>query len=76
MPRRNYPKKPSRPIADKANEQSEQHIATCTSKRRFSNQQAAEREAEALSLSNFQTDLTIYHCEYCRGWHLTKQSLE
>jgi hypothetical protein len=45
---------------------------TCALKRRFANEKAALQAAEFHELQNNQR-FSIYKCERCGNWHLTRQ---
>jgi hypothetical protein len=45
---------------------------TCLSKRRFNNEQSALKAADDQMLINMSLSLRVYKCDYCTGWHLTR----
>ncbi len=45
--------------------------AACRSKRRFPNRREAEEAAYRIRLEG--TELDVYECIWCRGWHLTSR---
>lgn len=45
----------------------------CDSKRRFLNKNEAERAAEYQMLINLDLQLSVYQCELCHKWHLTRR---
>ncbi len=49
------------------------HIA-CDSKRKFKNQPQAQQAAEYQMLLNTDLELSVYQCDTCLGWHLTRRS--
>lgn len=48
--------------------------AGCKSKRRFNNRLAALKAAENQMLIDISLRLSVYKCNYCPGWHLTRQA--
>lgn len=44
----------------------------CNSKRRFLNKNEAEKMAEYQMLINPDLQLSVYQCDLCHRWHLTK----
>jgi hypothetical protein len=48
--------------------------SNCQQKRRFATEKLAEKAAEHQNLINPDLELTVYRCELCGGWHLTRQS--
>lgn len=63
MPRRNkYPANPT----DKLK------VLKHGQKRQFRNQNEAEQVAYDQMLLRPDLDLSVYKCDYCRGWHLTR----
>ncbi|MDO4781332.1 MAG: hypothetical protein Q4A34_03030 [Candidatus Saccharibacteria bacterium] len=73
MPRRNYRNQPK--AIGRLSRQplpSVQQLHQCRQKRRFTSERAA---MEALMLRELQLrsePLRVYHCPWCRGWHLTR----
>lgn len=66
MPRRNNaPKQQRTPF----------QAGECSSKQRFANQVAAQRQAEILMLQQPGLELSVYHCHRCNGWHLTSRQI-
>jgi len=47
----------------------------CRRKIRHKNRNAARRAASKAAAKYRATGLTVYHCAYCNGWHLTKTKL-
>lgn len=47
-------------------------VVICKAKRRFPSKLAAERAAELKNLEDTSLALTIYHCDQCKKWHLTR----
>lgn len=47
--------------------------AGCKSKRRFDNEQSALKAADNQMLLNMSLKLSVYKCDYCTGWHLTRR---
>lgn len=43
---------------------------TCSTKRKFRNEEEASKSAELRSLQNNE-NYTAYKCDRCSGWHLT-----
>jgi len=55
------------------------HIVTslqtaCLSKRHFDNEQSALKAADDQILMNISLNLRVYKCDYCTGWHLTRNT--
>lgn len=54
------------------------HIGTqmsvCHAKRRYLNKLEAERAAELKNLEDTSLDLTVYQCDVCKKWHLTRRT--
>jgi len=48
--------------------------SNCQQKRRFADEKSAQRTADHQMLVTSNLDLTVYRCELCSGWHLTRQS--
>ena len=66
MPRRNYKSKPARP--DKYVPSSDD----CREKKRFQSKLAAEQASDELEIINPGLKLSVYKCNSCGGWHLTR----
>ena len=75
MPRRNYPKKATKTLhlASTTLDVAYTPYIACRTKRRFANEVVAKREAETRELINYDLKLNVYRCQYCQGWHLTRQ---
>lgn len=63
MPRRNNTITHLRPII----------INNCKTKRQFQNETEAKKAAEYQMLINLDLNLSVYQCEICHKWHLTRQ---
>lgn len=50
----------------------ESEIAACKKKTRYGTQQAADKAARGRMANPNVPDLRSYKCEWCRGYHLTK----
>lgn len=72
MPRRNYHHKPPTSPHPAAHPLIQQR-ATCQRKRRFATERMALDAAQTQSLISGQ-ELTIYTCQWCRGWHLSSRA--
>jgi hypothetical protein len=48
-------------------------ISTCTSKRKYSSEKQARDTAEYQMLINSDLELSVYKCDICQKWHLTRQ---
>jgi aspartate carbamoyltransferase regulatory subunit len=46
------------------------HVRGCSNKKRFIDQQEAENVLKRHSKQR------VYHCEYCKGWHLTSEAAD
>ena len=63
MPRRNIPQ-PHKPF----------HFAShCAQKRRFATEKAAEQVVDDQIFIDSKVKLSVYKCEHCSGWHLTRR---
>jgi hypothetical protein len=49
-------------------------VNNCQSKRQYSNERQAREVAEYQMLINTGLELSIYLCDDCHKWHLTRQS--
>jgi hypothetical protein len=50
------------------------HFASnCQAKRRFTSEREAQATADHQMLIKPDLELTVYKCELCGGWHLTRQ---
>jgi len=49
-------------------------VSQCQNKRRFKNEKEAIEAAEYQMLIKPTLELSVYKCEFCSGWHLTRQS--
>lgn len=50
------------------------HFASsCQQKRRYATEKIAEAAADTQMLLNYDLQLSVYKCESCSGWHLTRQ---
>lgn len=47
--------------------------SNCQTKRRFTSEKEAVSAAEHQMLVRHDLELTVYKCELCGGWHLTRQ---
>lgn len=47
--------------------------SNCQTKRRFSTEREAQSAANHQMLVRDPLELTVYKCELCGGWHLTRQ---
>lgn len=45
---------------------------SCQTKRQYLTEQQAKKSAEYQMLINYELNLSVYKCEYCCKWHLTK----
>lgn len=64
MPRKNFVRKISRtPFAQ-----------PCAAKHRYTSEKAAQNAADLSMLERSAVTLSVYHCPYCGGWHLTSAS--
>lgn len=64
MPRRNKSVKSSvRPL-----------ITTCESKRKYTTEKQANDTAEYQMLINSDLELSVYKCDLCQKWHLTRNN--
>jgi hypothetical protein len=68
MPRRHTNKKHA-PLPSGA-------VSTCDQKKRYRNQDDAQKAAELSELRDLSLELTVYQCPYCRFWHLTRKQPE
>jgi len=64
MPRRNKPVKHAR---------LEPRFDNCDSKRQYLTEREAKATAEYQMLINFDLELSVYKCNMCHKWHLTRQ---
>lgn len=64
MPRRNNRIKQIKPL----------QISNCDSKRRYPTERQAREVADYQMLINLNLSLSVYRCEVCGGWHLTRKS--
>lgn len=51
-------------------------VAVCGAKRRFANKLEAERAAELKNFEDVTLDITVYQCDYCKKWHLTRRQTD
>ncbi|MDB5168152.1 MAG: iviTM7 [Candidatus Saccharibacteria bacterium] len=51
-------------------------VSNCQQKRRFSTERQAQESAEYQMLVQSNITLSVYKCELCGGWHLTRQAGE
>lgn len=63
MPRKNHTP-PHQPL---------RMVIPCGSKRRFPNERQANEAADYQMLVKPELELSTYKCEFCGGWHLTRQ---
>ena len=49
-------------------------ISSCDTKRRFGTKIQAEAAADYQNLIQSELELSVYRCELCGGWHLTRRS--
>ena len=49
-------------------------VSNCQAKRRFTSEKEALSAAEHQMLTQPNLELTVYKCELCGGWHLTRRS--
>jgi hypothetical protein len=50
------------------------HFASnCQQKRRYVNEKMAEAAAEHQMLLQYDLELSVYKCDVCGGWHLTRR---
>jgi hypothetical protein len=49
-------------------------VSGCQTKRRFLNEKLALAAAEIQELSDMSLELSVYKCDRCDGWHLTRQN--
>ncbi len=49
-------------------------ISGCQNKRKFRNEREALEAAEYQMLIKPSLELSVYKCDVCGGWHLTRQS--
>ena len=47
--------------------------SNCQTKRRFASEKEAVSAADHQMLVRHDLELTVYKCELCGGWHLTRQ---
>lgn len=47
---------------------------SCRSKRQFLNEKEAEKAAEFQMLINPNLELSVYICNFCNKWHLTRRN--
>lgn len=66
MPRRNKPQK-HRPFT---------FYTSCQVKNRYKNENEALKAAEFQMLQDMRLELSVYKCDVCRFWHLTRQKSE
>lgn len=50
-----------------------QRRSSCDTKRRYKTEQEATKIAEYQMLLHPDLELSVYHCQDCGGWHLTRQ---
>ena len=67
MPRRT-------PITKHQRYQSDLTKNTCQQKMRYSNELSARRAADLKNLEQTDLNLSVYQCNVCGGWHLTRQN--
>jgi len=72
MPRRNYSKNSQK--SQKTSLMSILGLTNCQKKRRFSTEIKARQAAEIQELANPNLSIDIYHCEWCKNWHLTSKN--
>jgi len=48
-------------------------IQNCQSKIKFFSEKEAIKASEMQNLSNLSLNITVYKCDICSKWHLTKQ---
>lgn len=48
-------------------------IHNCQSKIKFFSEKEAIKASEMQNLSNLSLNITVYKCDICSKWHLTKQ---
>lgn len=49
-------------------------MQNCNSKRKYRNENEATRTAEVQMLADMNLELSVYKCDVCRHWHLTRVS--
>jgi hypothetical protein len=49
-------------------------VSNCLSKRRYATERQAEETAEHQMLVNQNIQLSVYKCDICGGWHLTRRT--
>ena len=59
-------------MADDRPASAAKQIADCRRKQRFETEREADDAAYRTRMEG--TRLSIYHCEWCSGWHLTSRS--
>lgn len=47
-------------------------FVNCKSKKRYISEQKATYEAESKMLQDQNLELSVYKCDFCLGWHLTR----
>ena len=48
------------------------NFSSCKSKRKFKSENDASRAAEMQNLIDMSLDISVYKCDGCEGWHLTR----
>jgi len=49
---------------------------SCHNKRRYINEKDAQKIAELQMLENMSLELSVYKCDACKFWHLTRTKLK
>ncbi|MEO7904430.1 MAG: hypothetical protein ABIR91_01400 [Candidatus Saccharimonadales bacterium] len=47
-------------------------VSNCQSKRRFATEKQAQDAADHQMLIDMDLELSVYKCDICGGWHLTR----
>jgi hypothetical protein len=51
-----------------------QFVSNCKQKKRFANERQAQEAADYQMLLRPDMTLSVYRCELCGGWHLTRRA--